>query len=189
MIDDLEVIFFRFATSHPKDVDSELIKVLKWSTYSEHFHLAVQSGDNDILTAMNRKYKIEEYEKVVKKIRQALDNKNGFPASISTDIIVGFPGETKKNFQNTVKLLERVKFDLIYISKYSPRFGTVSAGMKDNVSLEEKKRREQILTAILKKTALENNQVYLEREVEILVEGRNRRGEFLAVLELLNGYF
>ncbi len=180
MIDDLEGNFWlRFATSHPKDVDSELIKVLKNGRHIvEHFHLAVQSGDNDILTAMNRKYKIEEYEKVVKKIRQALDNKNGFPASISTDIIVGFPGETKKNFQNTVKLLERVKFDLIYISKYSPRFGTVSAGMKDNVSLEEKKRREQILTAILKKTALENNQVYLEREVEILVEGRNRRGEF-----------
>lgn len=180
MIDDLEGDFWlRFATSHPKDVGADLIKVLKNSRHIvEHFHLAVQSGDDDILKAMNRKYKIGKYERTVKKIRQALDGKNGFPASISTDIIVGFPGESKSNFLNTVKLLKRLKFDLAYISKYSPRFGTVAAEMKDNVSLEEKKRREQVLTSILKETARENNKIYLGQEVEILVEGRNRRGDF-----------
>jgi len=179
MIDDLEGDFWlRFSSSHPKDVSSSLIKVLKNGRHiCEHFHLAVQSGDNDILKLMNRKYKVEKYKKIVSGIRRALDYKNGFSASITTDIIVGFPGETKKNFLNTVKLFKEIKFDLAYISKYSPRHGTLSATMDDNVSLNEKKIREAALNKMLRKTALENNKQYLDQEVEVLVEGFTRKGQ------------
>lgn len=171
--------WIRFSTSHPKDVSPKLIKVLRDSKkVCEHFHLAVQSGDNDILRAMNRKYTVEKFEKTLKMIRLALDNKNGFPASITTDIIVGFPGETKAKFNNTKKLFKSAEFDLAYISRYSPRYGTVSAEMLDNVSLEEKKRREMELENVLKKIAKKINAKYLNREVEVLLEGISRKGEF-----------
>lgn len=170
--------WIRFSTSHPKDVSPKLIKVLQKSEkVCEHFHLAVQSGDDDILQAMNRKYKVATYKELVKKIRQAIDNKNGLPASITTDIIIGFPGETKKNFLNTKKLFTEVKFDLAFISKYSPRFGTASFALKDDVDLSEKKRRELELNNLLKKYAVVNNKKYLNKEVDVLVEGINRRGE------------
>ncbi|MFA5644077.1 MAG: tRNA (adenosine(37)-N6)-dimethylallyltransferase MiaA [Patescibacteria group bacterium] len=169
--------WLRFSSSHPKDVSPKLIKVLKSSRHlCEHFHLAVQSGDNDILEMMNRKYRVEDFKKTVKKIKQALDYKNGLPASITTDIIVGFPGETQKNFSNTLKLLREMKFGLIYIAKYSPRYGTVSAQMRDNISLEEKKKREVRLNNLLRKIALENNKFYLNKEVEVLIEGVSRKG-------------
>lgn len=168
----------RFSTSHPKDVSSKLIKVLQKSTkVCEHFHLAVQSGDDDILQAMNRKYKIEDYKKLVGKIRQAFARKDYLPTAITTDIIVGFPGETLKNFANTKKLFTEIKFDLAFISKYSPRFGTASFAMKDNVSWADKKKREAELNKILRKYALLNNKKYLNKEVEVLVEGTNRKGE------------
>lgn len=170
--------WLRFSSSHPKDVSSKLIKVLKKSTnVCEHFHLAVQSGDDSILQSMNRKYKIADYKKLVKKIRQSLDNKNGLLAAITTDIIVGFPGESKENFNNTKKLFTEMKFDLAFISKYSPRFGTVSFNLEDNISWDEKKSREADLNKILRKYALLNNKKYVGKEVEILVEGVNRRGE------------
>lgn len=178
-IDDLPGNFWlRFSTSHPKDVSSKLIKVLKSGQHiCEHYHLAVQSGDDDILRAMNRKYKVSQYKKVVKNIRQALDYKNGLPAAITTDVIVGFPGETKKNFLNTKKLLREEKFDLIFISQYSPRYQTVSHQMIDNVSPVEKKYREVELNDLLKKIAIKNNKKYLNKEVEILIGGVNRKGE------------
>jgi tRNA-2-methylthio-N6-dimethylallyladenosine synthase len=178
-IDDLPGDFWlRFSTSHPKDVSSKLIKVLKSGRHiCEHYHLAVQSGDDDILRAMNRKYKVAQYKKVVKNIRQALDYKNGLPTAITTDVIVGFPGETKKNFLNTKKLLREEKFDLIFISQYSPRYQTVSYQMIDDVSPVEKKTREVELNDLLKKIALKNNKKYLNKDVEVLIGGVNRRGE------------
>jgi tRNA-2-methylthio-N6-dimethylallyladenosine synthase len=169
--------WLRFSTSHPKDVSPKLIKVLKNShNVCEHFHLAVQSGDNKILQAMNRKYKVEDYEKIVEKIRAAL--RRELPAAITTDIIVGFPGESKANFLNTKKLFQEIKFDLAFISKYSPRYQTASAKLPDDVSLEEKKSREAELNVLLKKNALINNKKYLGKEVEVLLEGVNRRGDF-----------
>ncbi len=176
-IDNIEGDFWiRFYSSHPKDVSSKLIKVLKDSKHiCEHFHLALQSGDDQILSAMNRKYKYSDYKKTINKIRSALDYKNGLAASITTDIIVGFPGETKKNFLNSKKALQELSFDLIYIAKYSPRYGTASAKMKDSVSLVEKKRRELELNDLLKKIALKNNKEYLSKELDILVEGFDRK--------------
>lgn len=177
-VDDLPGDFWlRFSTSHPKDVSDELIKVLKTGRHiCEHFHLAVQSGDNDILRAMNRGYRIEDYQRVLRKIRQALAGRNGLPAAISTDVIVGFPGETARNFAQTKKLFQTEKFDLAFIAKYSPRRGTASYNWPDQVSLTEKKKRELELNRLLKKYLLSNNKKYLKREVEVLVEGLNRYG-------------
>ena len=164
----------RFSSSHPKDMSAELIKLLGTSEkICSHLHLAVQSGDDEILKVMNRKYTAEHYEKLIEKVRAS---KPGI--SITTDVIVGFPGETRAQFANTVKLFKKMKFDLAYISQYSPRYGTVSAQMKDNVTKEEKKRREEEVNTVLKKTALENNKKYLGNEVIVLVEGMNKRGRY-----------
>ncbi len=178
-IDDLPGDFWlRFSTSHPKDVGSKLIKVLKEGKHiCEHVHLAVQSGDNDILKSMNRKYSVEKYKKLVKNIRLAMDKKNNFPVAITTDIIVGYPGETEKNFSNTKKLFQELKFDLAFISKYSPRPFTASFNLPDNVSLDEKKTREKELNKLLKKYALVNNKKYVGKKVLILLEGITRKGE------------
>lgn len=164
----------RFSSSHPKDMSADLIKMLGYSEkICSHLHLALQSGDNEILKIMNRKYTANHFENLIKKVRAAK------PAiAITTDVIVGFPGETRKQFANTLKLFKRVKFDLAYISQYSPRYGTASSEMKDNVTALEKKRREEEVNTILKKTALENNKKYIDSEVLVLVEGVNKRGKY-----------
>lgn len=166
--------WIRFSSSHPKDVSPELIKVIGSSDkVCSHLHLAVQSGDDKILKAMNRRYTARHYQNLIRAVRQA---KPGI--AITTDVIVGFPGETKAQFNNTVKLFQAVKFDMAYIAQYSPRPGTVSWKMKDNVSPSEKKRRADEINEILKKTALAHNLKYLDKEVEVLVEGQNKRGEY-----------
>ncbi|MCX6731796.1 MAG: MiaB/RimO family radical SAM methylthiotransferase [Candidatus Parcubacteria bacterium] len=134
-----------FMTSHPKDMSDELIKTIaECEKVSREIHLPVQSGDNKILKAMNRHYTVEHYKKLIKKIRQKIKG-----VKISTDIIVGFPGETKKQFDNTVKLFKEICFFKAYVSKYSPRPGTKAAKLKDNISSEEKKRRWQILNKLI----------------------------------------
>ncbi len=133
-----------FMSSHPKDFSGDLIKAIsECKKVSKEIHLPVQSGDNTILKKMNRKYTAEHYKKLVEKIRKKIPE-----AKISTDIIVGFPGETKRQFQNTVKLCKELKFAKAYIGKYSPRPGTAAAKLKDNVAPLEKKRRWQILNEI-----------------------------------------
>jgi tRNA-2-methylthio-N6-dimethylallyladenosine synthase len=156
----------RFLTSHPKDMTEELIKtVTGCEKVTPYIHLALQSGDDEILEKMNRKYTAKHFLDLVKIIRKYIPD-----AAISTDIIVGFPGETEKQFQNTVEVMKKVKFDMAYINKYSPRQGTAAAKLGDNVSWQEKKQREKILTEILEKTALENNQKYIGKIVEVLIE-------------------
>lgn len=135
-----------FLTSHPKDFSDELIEVMaKCEKIIKHLNLPVQSGDDEILKKMNRPYTIKQYKNLIKKIREKIPN-----IRLSTDIIVGFPGETKKQFENTVKLFKEIKFNAAYIAKYSPRPGTVAFKIKDNVPLEEKKQREKILREILR---------------------------------------
>ncbi len=169
--------WLRLFSSHPKDMSGALIKTMaKCDKLCEHVHLAVQSGDDKILQAMNRKYTSAHFQDLIVKIRKAMA-KRSVPVAITTDVIVGFPGEGKKEFKNTLKLFKDVKFDLAYVSKYSPRFGTVASKMKDDVPLVEKKLREQELGALLKKTALANNKSYLHKTVDVLLEGRNRHGQ------------
>jgi len=166
-INEIEGNFWiRFLTSHPKDMSEKLIKTIaECPKVCEYIHLPVQSGDNEILKKMNRSYTVEHYKKLIERIRQEIKN-----VAISTDIIVGFPTESTEQFENTKKLMEEVQFDMAYIAQYSPRPGTAAAHLKDDVSKAEKKRREKELTEVLEKTALFNNQKYLGKEVEVLVE-------------------
>ncbi len=167
--------WIRFSSSHPKDMSDDLIRVIGSSPkVCPHLHLAVQSGDDQVLKAMNRGYTAKHYQGLIKKVRAA---KPGI--AITTDVIVGFAGETKAQFLNTVKLFKAVNFDLAYIAQYSPRPGTVSYNkMKDNVSPAEKKRRAEVINEILKVTAAKNNQSHLGEIMEVLVEGKNKRGKY-----------
>jgi tRNA-2-methylthio-N6-dimethylallyladenosine synthase len=165
-----------FLTSHPKDMSNELIETVAQSKkICEYISLPAQAGNDAVLKKMNRRYTIEHYKTLIKKIRAAYKKyqPNILP-SISTDIIVGFPGETKKQFESTAKLLREMKFDMAYIAQYSPRPETAAWKLKDNVSRSEKTRREKALTEILIKTALENNKKYIGKIVEALVDANGR---------------
>ena len=176
MVNDILGNFWlRFTTPNPQNFSDELIETMaKCEKVTPYLNLPVQSGDNEILRKMNRSYTIEDYKNLVKKIRKKIPD-----ITLSTDIIVGFPRETKKQFENTVKLFREIKFDMAYIAKYSPRPGTAGAELKDNVSLPEKEKRYKILTEILKETALEKNKKYLGKEVEVLVDEPVPKNGFL----------
>jgi len=176
LINDLPGGFWlRFITSHPKDLSDELIETMaKSEKITEYLHLPVQAGDNQILKKMNRGYSVDQYKNLIEKIRKRIKN-----ISISTDIIVGFPGETKKQFKQTAKLMKWVKFDMVYTAQYSPRPMTAASKLKDDVIKKEKRRREQILTKILKKTALKNNRKYINKTVEVLIEQKTKNDFYL----------
>jgi tRNA-2-methylthio-N6-dimethylallyladenosine synthase len=130
-----------FLTSHPKDFSDELIETIKKSEkIKRYIHLPVQSGSNEILKKMNRRYTKKQYLGLIKKIRKEIPG-----IEISTDAIVGFPGENKKQFNDTIDLFKKAKFDNAYVSVYSPRPGTAASRMKDNVPLKEKEKRAEIL--------------------------------------------
>jgi len=169
MVNDIKGDFWiRFTSPHPKDFSDELINVMaKCEKVTEYLNLPVQSGDNEILKKMNRPYTIKEYKNLVKRIREKVPE-----IFLSTDVIVGFPGETKKQFENTLSLFKEIKYDMAYIARYSSRSQTVASKLKDNVSPEEKEKRWKILTEILKKTALENNKKYIGKEVEVLIDSK-----------------
>lgn len=157
--------WINFLTSHPKDLSSRLIEIMaNYSKICPYLHLALQSGDNDILRSMNRNYTVEKFENIIQQARKQIPQLN-----ISTDIIVGFPGETKKQFQNTKKAMERIKFDMAYIAQFSPRPQTQASQMIDDVSLCEKKKRDKILNKILSQTALTNNKKYVGKKIKALV--------------------
>jgi len=162
--------WIRFTSPNPKDFSDELIDVMtKCKKITPYLNLPVQSGNNEILEKMNRKYTIEKYKEIIKKIR-----KNNPGIVLSTDVIVGFPGETKKQFNDTAKILKQIKFDMAYINQYSPRPETSASKIKDNVSKKEKKERGKILNEILKQTALRKNKNYIGKTIKVLpVEWKN----------------
>lgn len=159
--------WIRFTSPHPKDFSDDLIKVItECEKVAEYINLPIQSGSNKILKKMNRHYTAAHYLNLIKKIKKAMPE-----IAISTDTIIGFPGETFRDFKDTVDIYKKVKFDIAYIAKYSPRPKTLSAKLyKDNISLGEKNRRLQELTKVLAKTALKNNKKYKNKIVEVLVE-------------------
>ncbi len=162
--------WIRFTSPHPKDFSTELIETMASSKkVTPYLNLPVQAGNNEVLKRMNRPYTIEKYKSLVKKIRQAFREQKKTIA-LSTDIIVGFPGETKKQFSDTCDLFKEIKFDMAYINRYSARSQTVAVKMKDTVSPVEKKEREEALNDILKITALEKNKEFINKEVEVLVQ-------------------
>lgn len=162
-----------FVSSHPKDMSNELIETIaRCKKVCEYIHLPVQAGNDEVLKRMNRRYTQAHYLKVIRRIRKEFAQIRGklTPISVSTDIIVGFPGETRAQFADSADIMEKAKYDMVYFCQFSPRPGTVAWNMKDNVSQKEKARREKILNEILKKTALANNKKYLNKEVEVLIE-------------------
>ncbi|MFZ5364892.1 MAG: tRNA (N6-isopentenyl adenosine(37)-C2)-methylthiotransferase MiaB [Patescibacteria group bacterium] len=154
-----------FMTSHPKDMSDDLIQALSLPKLVNYLHLPVQSGSDNILSAMNRNYKIDDYLKIIQQVRKV---KPGI--AIGTDIIVGFPGETEKDFQETVDLCNKVKFDIVYAAQYSPRPQTASAKLENDVSGAEKKRRWQILQNLNEQYSFENNKKYLNKKVSVLID-------------------
>lgn len=161
----------RFTSSHPKDFSDELVDIMSLGgKITPYLNLPVQAGHDKILKKMNRPYTVSQYKNLVKKVREKIPN-----ICISTDIIVGFPGETKKQFENSKKLFEAIKFDMAYISEYSPRPGTASSKMEDNVPHKEKMRRKFELNEILKRTAIENNLKYIGQNVEALITGQKKK--------------
>lgn len=164
--------WIRFTSNHPKDVTPEMIEVVtKCKKVCESFHLPIQAGNDEILRRMNRKYTAKEYLATAKKIKAAFrKNKPGMPAVVTSDLIVGFPGETKKQFLESAKIMEKVGYDMVFFGQFSPRPGTVAWKMKDSVSKTEKERREQFLNEILKKTALKNSRKFLNTTTEVLIE-------------------
>lgn len=157
--------WIRFTSPHPKDFSDELIKAMaECEKFAHYINLPVQSGNNAVLKRMGRPYTVGHYKNLIKKIRKAMPD-----IAISTDIIVGFPGETRKQFEDTKKLFKEIKFDMAFISEYSPRPKTVAAKLfKDNISSTEKAVRKNELNEILKKTALENNKKLVGKIVKVL---------------------
>lgn len=163
----------RFTTSHPRDFKFELIEVIKNSeVICPHFHLPLQAGSDQVLKLMNRGYTQADYLNLAFKIREQIPE-----ASITTDIIVGFPGETEKDFEETIKVVTEVEFDQAFTFLFSPREGTRAAEMKDPVPLKEKKEWFLRLTNLTREVALKRNQLLVGKNVSLLIEGKNKRNQ------------
>jgi tRNA-2-methylthio-N6-dimethylallyladenosine synthase len=161
----------RFATSHPRYFTERLIKACaELPKVCEHFHIPFQSGDNQILKAMSRGYTHEKYRRIIDSIRRYMPD-----ASISGDAIVGFPGETEEQFENTLKLVDDIGFDLLNTAAYSPRPGTPAALWNNQLSEEVKSDRLQRLNHLVKVKAAERSQRYFGRIEEVLVEDQNTK--------------
>ena len=163
----------RFTTSHPRDLSDELINCFaEEEKLCEHIHLPVQSGSNRILALMNRGYTVEEYMKKVNHLRELNSQ-----ISITSDIIVGFPGETQNDYQETIDMMEKIRFDSIFSFKYSERKGTAAQKLEGRIEECEKLRRLQQLQALQDGHTLEANLALEGSQQELLVEGKSKNSE------------
>ncbi len=163
----------RFMTSHPKDLSDEVIRAIRDGEHlCEHIHLPVQYGSNRILKAMNRVYTVESYRALVGRIREAIPE-----VSLTTDLIVGFPGETDEDFLETLDFLKEIRFDAAYTFIYSKRSGTPAAAMENQVDDELKKARLQRLMDVQNVISLEINESLEGKCLEVLVEGSSKTDE------------
>ena len=159
----------RFMTSHPWDFTDKMIEVIgKCENIMPYVHLPIQSGSDRILKLMGRKYTKKEYLELVNKIREKVPG-----VSITTDIIVGFPGETEEDFLETLEVVNTVKYDLAYTFIFSPREGTPAAKMEDNTPMEEKKERLARLNELINKYALLSNEKMKDKTVDVLIIGES----------------
>ncbi len=163
----------RFITSHPKDAHSRLFTVMRdLPMVCEHLHLPVQSGSDRVLKRMKREHTIAWYLEQIGEYRRLLPE-----GTLSTDLIVGFPGETREDFEDTLKLVEAAQFDSAYIFTYSPRPGTPALKLDDDVSAEEKSARLQEVMTLQRSIALQKNQALIGKEFEVLFESATRKDE------------
>lgn len=160
----------RFTTSHPKDLSPELIRCYaEVDKLCEHIHLPVQSGSDQVLRRMNRGYNRDKYMEKAVRLREVCPD-----ISITSDVIVGFPGETDEDFRKTTDLMEEIRFDNLFSFKYSERAGTAAAGFDGKVSEHIKGERLQVLQSLQETHTLEKNKKMEGQIVEVLVEGRSK---------------
>ncbi|HCL4436663.1 (dimethylallyl)adenosine tRNA methylthiotransferase [Clostridium botulinum] len=163
----------RFMTSHPKDLTDDVIEAIaKCDKLCEQIHLPVQSGSSEILKKMNRHYDREKYLDVVSKIKKLIPN-----VALSTDIIVGFPGETEKDFEETLSLVKEVEYDSAFTFLYSIRKGTPAAKFEDQVPEDVKHKRFNRLVEVLNEISAKKNKAYEGKIEEVLVEGTSKNDE------------
>lgn len=163
----------RFTTSHPRDLDDKTISCFKdCKSVMPHLHLPVQSGSNNILKKMNRKYTKEIYLEKISKLKEARPD-----ISITTDIIVGFPNETEEDFLETIDLVKKADFEGAFTFIYSPRVGTPAANFDDNISMEIKKERLQTLNKYVNQGYLKGNKRFLNETLEVLVDSESKKNQ------------
>ena len=169
----------RFVTSHPWDFTDEMVDVIaKYPNIMPYIHLPLQSGSSKILKLMGRRYTKEEYLTLYKKIREKMPY-----SSITTDIIVGFPNETDEDFNETLEVVRKCKFDSAFTFIFSPREGTPAASMKDSIPKEKKEQRLYELNELINKYSKEANDAYLGNVVPVLIEGYSEKDD-----SMLMGY-
>ena len=162
----------RFTSPHPHDFTPDVIEAMAESEkVCEHIHFPLQSGSDAVLKAMQRSYRRERYLGWLDRIRDAIPD-----VAVSTDIIVGFPGETEEHFADTLDVVGRARFDSAYTFQYSPRPGTRAASMPDHVPKEVVQERFERLVALQEEISLEKARAQIGTEAEVLVEGAGRRG-------------
>jgi len=160
------LVRLHWTAAHPLSMTDEVIAALALSKQMNYLHLPVQSGNTEVLRRMNRKYTREHYLEVIRKIKEARPE-----IALGTDIIVGFSGETRKQFADTLSLYREVDFDISYNAQYSPRSGTMGIKLfKDDVGKAEKRERWDELQALMEETALRKNQVYKDQTISVLVD-------------------
>jgi len=165
-----------FTSPHPQDMTEDVIDaVSEYKCLAKQIHLPMQSGDDHVLIHMNRSHSLDDYRKIVSYIRHKIPE-----ATLFTDIIVGFTGETEDQFQNTAKAMEEFKFNMAYIAQYSPRPGATSSRWADDIPRNTKKQRLHDSTAILAKISREYNNALIGTEQKILVVQKDRKGEHLS---------
>jgi len=170
-IDNIERI--RFMTSHPKDISDELINSFATlDKLCESLHLPVQSGSSNVLKLMNRRYTAEDYMKKIEKIKKVAPD-----IALTTDIIVGFPGETEEDFKQTLKLVKEVEYDSAFMFMYSTRKGTVAEKMSGHISEEVKKDRFNRLLETANEISAKKNKEYKDKIEQVLVEGFSKKNE------------
>ncbi|MCU0238731.1 MAG: tRNA (N6-isopentenyl adenosine(37)-C2)-methylthiotransferase MiaB, partial [Pyrinomonadaceae bacterium] len=161
----------KFATSFPRDFHPDIVEAINENeNLCNWVHLPVQSGSDAVLKKMRRGHTIENYKKRIDVIKNSPKN-----ISLTTDVIVGFPGETEQDFQDTINLFEYCQYDNAYIFKYSPRFGTPSFEMEDDVSDEDKKRRFLELDQVMRASQKKSLQALVNKQLEVLVENKNEK--------------
>ena len=162
----------RFTTSHPRDFTDDVIEVMaEEQKICPAVNLPIQSGSDKILKKMNRGYTVKGYEGIIRRLRNAIPD-----ISITSDLIVGFPGETEEDFVDTLNMLERMQFDLVHTASYSPREGTPAAVMPDQISQEEKKRRLAIVNELQDAISFKKNLDLVGKVVEVLFDDLAPKG-------------
>lgn len=169
-VSDTKIPRIRFMTSHPKDISDSVLRVMaERENICKSLHLPLQAGSDKILLAMNRKYTREKYLSIVSKARELMPD-----IVITTDIIVGFPGETNEDFDKTLEVIKTVRYDMIYSFIFSKRKGTPAEKMEDVLSEQEKKANFDRLIEVQNEISLEKNQKLLNRVVSVLAEGKSK---------------